>query len=77
MADCSALSDDKGPCSFLNPSVSCPLINDYHGENEVPAIGASVGTPGEKYVLVCANTSPTRPRAAKVPGKERIVARNR
>jgi hypothetical protein len=70
--DCSALLDDKGPCSFLKLSVSC----DYENHcviNNVPAIGASVGTPGEKYVLVCATTSPARDSAAKVPAKERIV----
>ena len=50
--------------------------NDYHIDNNVPAIGASVGTPGEKYVLVCARTSPASGNAAKVPAKERIVAGN-
>jgi len=39
-------------------------------------MGASVGTPGEKYVLVCATTSPARDNAAKVPAKERIVAKD-
>lgn len=40
----------------------------------VPAIGASVGTPGEKNVLVCARTSPARQKAAKVPVMNFIVA---
>jgi len=73
--DCSALLDDKGPCSFLERSVSC-LNNDHRIDNNIPAMGASVGTPGEKYVLVCATTSPARDNAAKVPAKERIVAKD-
>ena len=46
-ADCSALLDDKGPCSFLDMSASCHDNND-HIDEHVPAMGASVGTPGEK-----------------------------
>ena len=74
--DYSALLDDTGQCSFLGLSVSCH--DKYHHINMlVPAIGASVGTPGEKYVLVCARASPARHNAARVPINERILARDK
>ena len=59
--------------SWSSLSVSCHN-NDYHIDKNIPAIGASVGTPGEKYVLVCARTSPARHKVVRAPAKERIVA---
>jgi hypothetical protein len=74
--DCSELSVDTGRYSSLRLSVSCHDAN-HHIDDNPPAIGASVGTPGEKYVLVCARTSPARQRVARVPARESIVAQLR
>lgn len=43
----------------------------------IPAIGASVGTPGEKKVLVCATALPNRQAIVNVLAKENIFAQSR
>lgn len=46
-------------------------------DNVLPGIGASVGTPGEKNVLVCAIALPTRHMPAKILGVNMVASDNK